>query len=357
LGSLAPDTTYTLEFDVANRTTSAVSDTDENPDITIRAFFTLGSSGQNDFGNAVGTTFSTTADALTSGVWNAGSATFDTTGLGNLDQQLNVVLYATTTNNGVSVIRWDDVRLTAVSSGGEPLLRNAGFEWLGGLTFPDAVLNGEDDNGTPCGWNTSGNWDDQTSGDPGRGGILESGYAHLPADSSEGGYAGFIVVSDNNAPDLATNTLWQTPLASLAPDTTYTLGFDVANRTSSAAMDIDENPDITVRAFFTLGSSGQNDFGNAVGTTFQTTADALTSGVWNAGSATFDTTGLGNLNQPLNVVLSVETTSSEVPGVSVIRFDDVRLTESVSVPAVGGLPLAMLVLLLGAMPPLARLLR
>ena len=357
LASLAPDTLYTLEFDVANRTTNAASDSDENPDITVRAFFTLGNSGQNDFANAVGTAFSTTADALTGGVWNAGSATFDTTGLGSLDQRLNIVLDATTTNNGVSVIRWDDVRLTAVASGGDPLLTNGSFEWLGGFVFSDATQNGEDDNGTPCGWNTSGNWDDQTSVDPGRGGSLESSYTHLPADASDGDYVGFVVVSDNNAPDLATNTLWQTPLASLALATTYTLEFDVANRTTDDDYDNLENPDITVRAFFTLGSSGQTDFGNAVGTTFSTTADALTGGAWNAGSATLDTSSVGDLNQPLNVVLSVETTSSQVPGVSVIRFDDVRLTGSAPIAAVGRLPLGLLALLLVVVPPLAGALR
>ena len=326
---LKADTLYTLHFDTANRTTSAVSDGDENPDVTLRAFFTLGSSGQTDFGNAVGTTYATTADALTGGAWNAGSASFSTVGLGSLNQPLNVVLYASSASPqvpGVTVIRWDDVRVTSERDPAAPLVANGSFEDTNGFSFDDPALNGEDDKGAPPGWSVTGNWSDESASNPGRGGVIESGYAHAPAAASDGDYAAFAVVALANPPDLPTNALWQTPLASLDANTVYTLDFHVANRTTSDDFDVLENPDVTARAFLTLGTAGPTDPQNAVGSAFETTADALVGGAWNAGSARFSTAGLGSLSQPLNVVLSATTTATQGNGVSVIRWDDVRLT-------------------------------
>jgi hypothetical protein len=328
VAQLKADTLYTLHFDVANRTTSAASDSDENPDVTLKAFFTLGSSGQNDPANAVGTTYSATADALIDGAWNAGSASFSTVGLGSLNQPLNVVLYASSVSPqvpGVTVIRWDDVRVTSERDPAAPLIVNGSFEDVNGYSFPDPALNGEDDKGAPPGWNVTGIWSDESSSNPGRGGVIESGYAHAPVAASDGDYAAFAVVALANPPDRPTNTLWQTPLASLAENTVYRLDFDVANRSTSDDFDVLENPDLTVRAFLTLGSADPTDPLNAVGSIFETTADALADGVWNTGSARFSTVGLGSLAEPLNVVLQVSTASPQSPGVSVIRWDDVRL--------------------------------
>lgn len=326
--TLQPNTTYTLRVKVANRTTDGIFDLDENPDVTVRAFFTLGDSDQDLLASAVGTMYQSVASDLTAGQWNLATATLDTTGLGDLNQDLNIVLHATSTNAGVTVIRWDDVQVIL----DPPVVANPSFEDTDNYdTFPDGTLDGGDERGLPPGWRARGNWD-VDGPEPealGRGGILEDNYLHLPSNTPDGDYAAFMALRDESSAgnnDLAINTLWQTLTLDLDADMLYVLDVDVANRTTDAAYDLDELPDITVRAFFTLGDSDQDEFSNKVGDAYEVVADAMAGGVWNAAQARFSTRGLANLSQSLNIVLGAQTVTTTQPGVSVIRWDNVRVT-------------------------------
>ncbi len=98
-------------------------------------------------------------------------------------------------------------------------------------------------------------------------------------------------------------TIYQTPLAQIAPDTVYTLAFDIGNRSIWTAAD----SSVTVRVFFTLGDSDVDHWANRVGTAYEATLDQVPNGGWLTDRiATLDTTGIADLSRPLNIVFWVE---------------------------------------------------
>ena len=120
-GRLAPNTTYTIKFDLGNRDMTDngnLPNNDMDPFISLRAFFSLGSD-TTDFSKHVGTPFvlNHLSDVAEGTYLKDQSFTLDTSTLSpdQLAEGLNVVFYATSaTNINRGQIDIDNVRLSIV---------------------------------------------------------------------------------------------------------------------------------------------------------------------------------------------------------------------------------------------------
>jgi len=111
---LAPNTTYTLTFDIGNRDTSTNGDTTT----TVEAFFTLDHTdvAVTHTANAVGTPFSMTLGDIPRGAMLTDRTATFTTGSTDLHHSLNICLKQTSTDPNSAnwaQSRWDNIRLRA----------------------------------------------------------------------------------------------------------------------------------------------------------------------------------------------------------------------------------------------------
>ena len=114
---LAPNTTYTLTFDVGNRDTSTSGDATT----TIEAFFTLDheDAAATHTANAVGTRFSMTLGDIPKGAMLTDRTATFTTGSTDLNHSLNICLKQISTDpnsTNWAQSRWDNIRLQAHSA-------------------------------------------------------------------------------------------------------------------------------------------------------------------------------------------------------------------------------------------------
>ena len=192
----------------------------------------------------------------------------------------------------------------------------------------DAVATNSFTTSNPTGWNIV----EVNTADVG----MQNGTTGVPSASHLSQHLYMNADSDGSSGTGSVQYAWQSPLASLTPNTLYTLTFDVANRDRGndglEAKDTDSDPFTTISAYFTLGSDDEN-FAQAVGTPYSVLLSTIANGTYALDQTIiFSTAGLtpGELSQKLNFVIRQETTSVTL---SQSNWDNFRL-EANALPVV-----------------------